>query len=93
MESMVYVRTLDSFSLDDVTLLKVDVEGHEVELLNGATQTIRRNRPVVLIEVKDRNRSAVSDYFRDRGYVERRLKDLTGVFGSSENYVYLPNPV
>ena len=30
-ESLVSVRPLDSFGFDDVTLLKVDVEGHELE--------------------------------------------------------------
>jgi FkbM family methyltransferase len=91
-ESVVSVRRLDSFGFDDVAFLKVDVEGHELELLTGAQQTIRRNRPVVLIEVKDRNRAAVGDYFRDLRYAERRLEDLTGVSGSTENYVYLPDP-
>ncbi len=91
-ESVVSVRRLDSFGFDDVSFLKVDVEGHELELLTGARQTIRRSRPVVLIEVKDRNRAAVQDYFRDMRYAERRLEDLTGVSGSTENYVYLPYP-
>jgi FkbM family methyltransferase len=89
-ESLVSVRTLDSFGLNEVTFLKVDVEGHELELLYGAQQTIRQNRPVVLIEVKDQNRAAVQDYFRDMRYAERRLEDLTGISGSLENYVYVP---
>ena len=91
-ESVVAVRALDSFDFDDVSFLKVDVEGHELKLLTGARQTIRRSRPVVLIEVKDRNRAAVREYFYDLRYAERRLEDLTGVSGSTENYVYLPDP-
>ncbi len=89
-QSAVLVRPLDSFGFDDVSFVKVDVEGHEVELLTGAAQTIRRNRPVVLIEVKRQNRAAVGDYFRELQYAERRLEELTGVTGSLENYVYLP---
>ena len=34
-ESVVSVRPLDSFGFDDVSFLKVDVEGHELELLTG----------------------------------------------------------
>jgi FkbM family methyltransferase len=90
-ESTVSVRTLDSFGLNDVTLLKVDVEGHEVELLHGAQQTIRQNRPVVLIEVNDKNRAPVQEYFRDMHYAERRLEDVVGVHGSPELYIYLPD--
>jgi FkbM family methyltransferase len=89
-ESAVSVRPLDSFDLDEVSFIKVDVEGHELELLSGARRTIRRNRPIVLIEVKERNLAAVQDYFRVMRYAERRLEQLTGVTGSIENYIYLP---
>jgi FkbM family methyltransferase len=42
--------TLDSLGLTDVTLLKVDVEGHQADVLAGATSTLARCRPAVLIE-------------------------------------------
>ena len=44
------VRTLDSYQFSDVDIVKIDVEGMEVPLLQGAEQTIRRNRPWILIE-------------------------------------------
>jgi FkbM family methyltransferase len=44
------VRTLDSYQFSDVDVIKIDVEGMEVPLLQGAEQTIRRNRPWILIE-------------------------------------------
>lgn len=42
--------TLDSLGLTDVTLLKVDVENHERQLLAGAQDTIARCHPLVLVE-------------------------------------------
>lgn len=42
--------TLDSLGLEDVTLLKVDVEWHEPQVLAGAADTIRRCRPLIVIE-------------------------------------------
>ena len=36
------VRTLDSYQFSDVDIIKIDVEGMEVPLLQGAEQTIRR---------------------------------------------------
>jgi FkbM family methyltransferase len=46
----VEVRPLDSLALDDVALLKVDVEGAEAEALSGAAKTLDRWHPLVLIE-------------------------------------------
>ncbi|MDE0054755.1 MAG: FkbM family methyltransferase [Gammaproteobacteria bacterium] len=45
------LRNLDSFRFERVSVLKIDVEGYEDEVLDGAVDTIRRNRPVVLIEI------------------------------------------
>jgi FkbM family methyltransferase len=47
----VEVRTLDSFGLTDVRFIKVDVEGSEREVLDGARATIARDRPVLLLEL------------------------------------------
>jgi FkbM family methyltransferase len=47
----VEVRTLDSFALTDVRFIKVDVEGSERDVLDGATATIARDRPALLLEL------------------------------------------
>ena len=47
----VEVRTLDSFSLTDVRLLKVDVEGVERQVLDGGRETILRDRPAMVLEL------------------------------------------
>ncbi len=44
------MRTLDSFGLHSVDLLKIDVEGYERRVLLGAEQTIRSCRPMIVIE-------------------------------------------
>lgn len=44
------IRTLDSFDLDDVAFIKVDVEGMEPDVLAGGIATIRRCRPVIYAE-------------------------------------------
>ena len=43
--------TLDELSLDNVSFIKIDVESYEKEVLVGATQTILRNKPIILIEI------------------------------------------
>jgi FkbM family methyltransferase len=46
------VVTLDSLALPVVDYIKVDCEGFEYRVLQGAEQTIRRCRPIVVIEQK-----------------------------------------
>lgn len=45
------VITLDSLQWQTLHLLKVDVEGFDLQVLRGAVETLRRCRPVVLVEV------------------------------------------
>ena len=42
---------LDFFSLSDLDFMKVDVEGAEGEVLEGAYQTLKRCHPVILVEL------------------------------------------
>jgi len=43
--------TLDSLDLKNVSLVKLDVEGHEMEALAGALSFLRENRPVLIVEL------------------------------------------
>lgn len=45
------LETLDSFQLSHVSLIKIDAENYEYRVLEGARDTILRNRPVILIEI------------------------------------------
>lgn len=44
------VRKLDSFNLTSVSLLKIDVEGNEIEVIKGAIETIKKFRPRIIVE-------------------------------------------
>lgn len=50
------LRTLDSFGFTDVRLIKIDVEGHESSVIEGAAETLRAARPALLIEIEQRHR-------------------------------------
>ena len=74
-------RTLDSFGLTNVDFVKIDVDGFEVPLLNGAKQTLMKNNPVINIEMKRDKRSNVvrkcESILKDLGYkfVKRTKSD------------------
>jgi FkbM family methyltransferase len=49
------VKRLDDLHLDDIGLVKIDVEGHELAVLRGATDTLARNQPVIVVEAEERH--------------------------------------
>jgi len=63
---------LDDMIREDVAFVKVDVEGHELNVLNGAAGLLERSRPVFLVEAEDRHRplatESVFEFFQERDY-------------------------
>jgi FkbM family methyltransferase len=49
------VRQLDDYGLDNVSVIKMDVEGREIPALEGGRKTIRRWRPIILVEIEQRH--------------------------------------
>jgi len=68
----VETTNLDQMNWTDVTFMKVDVEGHELEVLKGARETLARCLPAMLIEVEERhcagNLEAVPAWLTQFGY-------------------------
>lgn len=65
------VRTVDSFKLDRVGFIKLDIEGSEPMALQGAAQTIARCQPIILFE----NKKLWSRYFAlPKDAVSRQLE-------------------
>jgi FkbM family methyltransferase len=88
-EGGVKVQTtrLDDLNIEDVSLIKIDVEGHELSVLRGGTETIRKNRPHLYIEIQDEYQlSKVEDFLREFGYFRGR------VYNSTPTYAFHPGP-
>ena len=69
-EIRVKTETLDSILRKDRTpsLIKIDVEGHEVEVLQGARNTIREAKPMMIIESFPPKQSTVLSLLHELGY-------------------------
>jgi FkbM family methyltransferase len=72
-ENTVNVRrlALDEFNLPRVDFIKLDVEGMELEALEGAHKTIEKSRPILLIEKIKTNTEQLGRWLTDRGYTLR----------------------
>lgn len=79
----VTLRTLDEYRLDDVTFVKIDVEGHEFEVLRGAERTLTRWSPTLLVEIDRAFHNQpirnIFDWLGERGYVGRFRRDRAWV--------------
>lgn len=53
-EGDIEMRTLDSYGFAEVDFLKIDCEGYELFVLQGAVETLKRCRPVICVEQKPR---------------------------------------
>jgi FkbM family methyltransferase len=49
----VETKTLDSFEISNCSLIKIDVEGHEEAVLDGASALIAAQRPILMLELDE----------------------------------------
>lgn len=49
------LQTLDSYRFEGVSLIKIDVEGHEYSVIAGAATTLASSRPALLVEIEQRH--------------------------------------
>lgn len=59
---------VDAFAPERVDLLKIDVEGMELEVLAGASATLARCKPQILIEVIKSDSQAIQQLLTSMGY-------------------------
>ena len=66
-----------------VSLIKIDVQGHELDVLKGSLNTIKVDRPAFIIEIEDKffsnpvkNRAEIAKIFEEFGYQCYLLEDV-----------------
>ena len=78
---------LDDQDLEDVGFMKIDVEGHELAVLEGATRLISEHAPILLVEIEQRHLNRpigeAFAYIQSLGYrgsflFDGKLQDLEG---------------
>lgn len=102
---MVPVERLDDFcarqQIDRVDFIKIDVEGAEIQVLEGGQEVIEASRPTMLIEIEARHTARyghsaddVSGWLLKRGYTmstwERGWRKADRVAPGTRNYLFRP---
>ena len=80
------VLPLDEFNLPKVNFMKIDVEGGECELLEGAIKTIMEHRPIIIIEVLKSSKKNMAKFLK----LCDTLKYSVSPIQNKENYLLLP---
>ena len=84
----------------NISFLKIDVEGHEREVITGSKKIIKKNKPVLLVEIEERHNNfpildtiefiknfGYNSYFVADGNVKdvKKLKDIN----SENNFLFI----
>lgn len=72
-----------------VNFVKIDVEGMELDVLDGLAGTLEKQRPMVFIEVQNDNIDAVQDRFAAWGYL---LSEEFRRYPQNINFMFVPGP-
>lgn len=70
-EGIIPMVTIDSLGLEDIDLIKIDVEGYEMEVLKGAEETLKGVK-YIMIELN----SNTKKYGSSNSKIEKHLKSL-----------------
>jgi hypothetical protein len=63
-DQLVSLQTLDSYHFENISLIKIDVEGHEYNVIEGCVETLTSSRPALLVEIEQRHNSRpISEMF------------------------------
>ncbi len=86
----VVVRPLDYYGLDRIDFLKIDVEGMELDVLEGARETVERCQPVIFVEANSLESAApIIQWCRKENYkiygVLSAAYNASNFAGNSEN--------
>jgi FkbM family methyltransferase len=86
---------VEKYGLDCVDLVKIDVEGAELQVLRGMSTTLKRLRPKIITELSPSllegfsiTFDTVQEYFRGRGYSVTPLEE--DCMGRTTNYLCVP---
>lgn len=85
-EYLTPILKLDDFHLDNIPLIKIDVQESELELLKGAKETIKKSKPDLFIECNTKRERETNLEFLQS--VDKNYTVFPTVFCNSPSYLF-----
>jgi FkbM family methyltransferase len=83
-KEIVTIKRLDDLNIDNISLIKIDVEGYELETFEGGLNTINKNKPIIVIEIWSHN---LEKYTK---WINEKLPFYVIEFISGSDYIMKP---
>jgi len=77
----IQIKKLDDFEFQNVDYIKIDVQFHELEVIEGSIDTLKNNNPVLCIEAARRNEEELSYVKKFVTILESLNYKIVGGFG------------
>lgn len=71
LDKHIVVKTIkldDCFFKNNISIIKIDAEGNEPNILNGGIKTIKKNLPIIFIETSDFTHNKIEHFFKKIKY-------------------------
>jgi FkbM family methyltransferase len=100
-EFLIDVETLDSFKIENISFIKIDVEGSEREVLEGSINTIIQNTPTILIEIWCTSQNSIKNHNCNNSEIKKQFDVFEFLFNcgyicfpispSSDDFLFIHN--
>ncbi len=82
--------TLDEYceskDFEKMSFIKIDVDGFELQVLEGAAKTLEKFKPILLVEISDKDLESVSSFLGNLGYGESEFEHRGRRYRGSETF-------
>jgi FkbM family methyltransferase len=87
----VSVKRLDTHTFDNISLIKIDVEGWEYEVIQGAIETIKTHRPIMFVEYSEGEAPKTHHKYDNKKFLELIASINYKIQKMERDFLFLPN--